>query len=199
MLLKHLLAAIQPGSIVGPVDRAVENIAYDSRRVGKNSLFVALRGEKSDGHQFIEQAIERGASVIVAERTIQQPRATCVQVNDSRIALADLARAFYEHPMRRLKMAGVTGTNGKTTTTFLIKHICEKAGIRCGLIGTVRYEIGERCRLVFRLHARGASAVRRARHARRCENENSRIKLRRHGGRPDLLPHRGEGGTLFGS
>ncbi|MBA3387135.1 MAG: UDP-N-acetylmuramoyl-L-alanyl-D-glutamate--2,6-diaminopimelate ligase [Chthoniobacterales bacterium] len=144
MLLKHLLAAIQPGSIVGPVDRAVENIAYDSRRVGKNSLFVALRGEKSDGHQFIEQAIERGASVIVAERTIQQPRATCVQVNDSRIALADLARAFYEHPMRRLKMAGVTGTNGKTTTTFLIKHICEKAGIRCGLIGTVRYEIGER-------------------------------------------------------
>ena len=65
-------------------------------------------------------------------------------VENSREALADLAAAFYQSPARRLKMAGVTGTNGKTTTTFLIKHICEKAGLRCGLIGTVRYEIGER-------------------------------------------------------
>ncbi len=144
MLLKNLLAAIQPQSIVGPVDRQVESVAYDSRRVQKNSLFVALPGEKNDGHQFIDQAVEKGASVIVAERILQQPRATCVQVANTRVALADLAAAFYERPVRRLKLAGVTGTNGKTTTTFLIKHICEKAGLRCGLIGTVRYEIAER-------------------------------------------------------
>ena len=144
MLLKNLLTAIQPRAVVGPVDRSVDSIAYDSRRVQKNSLFVALRGEKSDGHQFVDQAIEKGASVIVVEEACQQTRATCVQVENSRSALADLAAIFYDCPMRRLKMAAVTGTNGKTTTTFLIKHICEKAGLRCGLIGTVRYEIGER-------------------------------------------------------
>ncbi|HEX8679003.1 MAG TPA: UDP-N-acetylmuramoyl-L-alanyl-D-glutamate--2,6-diaminopimelate ligase [Chthoniobacterales bacterium] len=144
MLLKNLLTAIQPGSVVGPADRQVESVAYDSRRVGKNSLFVALRGEKSDGHNFVDQAIEKGASVIVTDRIMQQPRATCVQVNNTRTALADLAVAFYDRPIRKLKMAGVTGTNGKTTTTFLIKHICDRAGLRCGLIGTVRYEIGER-------------------------------------------------------
>jgi UDP-N-acetylmuramoyl-L-alanyl-D-glutamate--2,6-diaminopimelate ligase len=103
-----------------------------------------LRGEKSDGHQFIEQAIEKGASVIVTEEEAQQARATCIVVEKTRHALADLGAAFYEWPMRRLKLAAVTGTNGKTTTTFLLKHICEKAGLRCGLLGTVRYEIGNR-------------------------------------------------------
>jgi UDP-N-acetylmuramoyl-L-alanyl-D-glutamate--2,6-diaminopimelate ligase len=144
MLLKTLLPAISARAVVGPFDRPVENIAYDSRRVQANGLFVALRGEKSDGHQFIDQAIERGATVIVAEEEVRQPRATCVRVDDTRVALADLSAAFYEYPARRLKLAAVTGTNGKTTTTFLIKHICEKAGMRCGLLGTVRYEIGER-------------------------------------------------------
>ena len=144
MLLKTLLPSLSSRAVVGSTDRAVESIAYDSRRVQKNGLFVALRGEKSDGHQFIDQAIEKGAAVIVAERPAQQGPATWVQVDDTRLALADLAAAFYGWPARRLKLAAVTGTNGKTTTTFLIKHICEKAGMRCGLIGTVRYEIGER-------------------------------------------------------
>jgi UDP-N-acetylmuramoyl-L-alanyl-D-glutamate--2,6-diaminopimelate ligase len=144
MQLKTLLAAIAPRKIVGPMDRAVESIAYDSRRVQRNSMFVALRGEKTDGHQFIDQAADKGAIVIVTEREEACPRATCIVVDDTRPALADLAVAFYENPARRLKLAAVTGTNGKTTTTFLIKHICEKAGLRCGLLGTVRYEIGER-------------------------------------------------------
>src|SRR5256885_14501220 len=118
--------------------------SYDSRRVQSNTLFVAIRGEKSDGHQFVDQAIEQGASVIVAEREISSPRATCLVVDDSRSTLADLSAAFYGMPAHKLKMAAVTGTNGKTTTTFLIKHICEKAGMRCGLLGTVQYEIGDR-------------------------------------------------------
>ena len=105
---------------------------------------MALRGEKTDGHEFIGQAIERGATVIVAEREEKHARATCVVVENTRTAMADLAASFYGFPVRKLKLAGVTGTNGKTTTTFLIKHICDKAGLRCGLIGTVRYEIGER-------------------------------------------------------
>ena len=144
MQLKILASAISPRQIIGPLDRVVEGIAYDSRRVQRNSLFVALRGEKNDGHQFIEQAIEKGASVIVTEEEAQQARATCIVVEKTRHALADLGAAFYEWPMRRLKLAAVTGTNGKTTTTFLLKHICEKAGLRCGLLGTVRCEIGNR-------------------------------------------------------
>jgi UDP-N-acetylmuramoyl-L-alanyl-D-glutamate--2,6-diaminopimelate ligase len=144
MQLKILASSIPVRQVIGTLDRAVEGIAYDSRRVQRNGLFVALRGEKTDGHQFIEQAIERGASVIVTEREEKQPRVTDLVVDDTRTAMADLAAAFYGWPAAKLKMAAVTGTNGKTTTTFLIKHICEKAGLRCGLIGTVRYEIGER-------------------------------------------------------
>src|SRR5437899_2207329 len=144
MQLKTLLAATPVRQVIGSLDRPVENIAYDSRRVQRNSLFAALRGEKTDGHQFIGQAIDKGASVIVAEHENNDPRVTCLVVDNTRTALADLSAAFYGHPARKLKLAAVTGTNGKTTTTFLIKHICERAGLRCGLVGTVRYEIGER-------------------------------------------------------
>ncbi|MFL6520548.1 MAG: UDP-N-acetylmuramoyl-L-alanyl-D-glutamate--2,6-diaminopimelate ligase [Chthoniobacterales bacterium] len=144
MQLKTLVAALSPRQVIGPLDRVVEGIAYDSRRVQRNGLFVALRGEKVDGHQFIDQAVEKGATVIVTEHEVQSPRATCLVVENTRAALADLAATFYQQPARRLKLAAVTGTNGKTTTTFLIKHICEKAGLRCGLLGTVRYEIGDR-------------------------------------------------------
>src|SRR5437763_13473983 len=144
MQLKTLLAATPVRQVIGPLDRPVENIAYDSRRVQRNTLFVALRGEKADGHQFIGQAISKGASVIVAEREEKDPRVTCLVVEYTRAALADFSATFYGHPARKLKLAAVTGTNGKTTTTFLIKHICESDGLRCGLIGTVRYEIGER-------------------------------------------------------
>ncbi|HEX4707899.1 MAG TPA: UDP-N-acetylmuramoyl-L-alanyl-D-glutamate--2,6-diaminopimelate ligase, partial [Candidatus Udaeobacter sp.] len=144
MQLKTLLDATPIRQVVGPLDRQVENIAYDSRRVQRHTMFVALRGEKTDGHQFIGQAIDKGASVIVAERGEQDPRVTCLVVENTRTALADFAATFYGHPARKLKLAAVTGTNGKTTTTFLIKHICESAGLPCGLIGTVRYEIGQR-------------------------------------------------------
>lgn len=144
MRLNKLLAAIPGASIVGPTDRDVAGIAYDSRRVQRDTLFVALRGEKTDGHQFVDQAVERGATVIVYDREAKTPHATLVRVENARLAMADLAAAFHNRPVNRLKMAAVTGTNGKTTTTFLLKHICEKAGMRCGLIGTVRYEIGER-------------------------------------------------------
>src|ERR1041384_2145868 len=144
MQLKTLLSATTVRQICGPVDRPVENIAYDSRRVQRHTMFVALRGEKTDGHQFIGHAIDKGASVIVAEREQKDPRVTCLAVDNTRAALADFSAAFYGNTTRKLKLAAVTGTNGKTTTTFLIKHICEKAGLRCGLIGTVRYEIADR-------------------------------------------------------
>src|SRR5437868_9109976 len=121
MQLKTLLAATPVRQIIGPVNRPVENIAYDSRRVQRNSMFVALRGEKNDGHEFIGHAIEKGATVIVAEREEKHPRATSIVVENTRSALADLAATFYGRPAQRLKLAAVTGTNGKTTTTFLVK------------------------------------------------------------------------------
>jgi len=144
MQLKTLLSATPVREVFGSVDRPVENIAYDSRRVQRHTMFVALRGEKTDGHQFIAHAIDKGASVIVTEREQKDPRVTCLVVENTRTALADFSATFYGNPGRKLKLAAVTGTNGKTTTTFLIKDICENAGLRCGLIGTVRYEIGER-------------------------------------------------------
>src|SRR5438034_1255329 len=144
MQLKSFLDATPVRQVIGPVDRPVENIAYDSRRVQRHTMFVALRGEKTDGHQFISHAIDNGASVIVAELEQKDPRATFLLVENTRTALADFSATFYGQPARKLKLAAVTGTNGKTTTTFLIKHICDTAGLRCGLIGTVRYEIGER-------------------------------------------------------
>lgn len=144
MQLKILAESIPVREVFGSLDREVDGIFYDSRRVQKNGLYVAVRGAHFDGHKFTEQAIERGASAIVVERPESHSRATSLVVADSRVALADLAFTFYQKPALRLKMAGVTGTNGKTTTTFLIKHICENAGLRSGLIGTVRYEIGER-------------------------------------------------------
>src|SRR5437773_11870738 len=137
MQLMTLLTAASVRPVFGSVDRPVENIAYDSRRVQRHTMFVALRGEKADGHQFIGHAIDKGASVIVAEREQKDPRVTCLIVENTRTALADLSAAFYGHPARKLKLAAVTGTNGKTTTTFLVKHICENSGLRCGLIGTV--------------------------------------------------------------
>ena len=144
MQLKILAEAIPVREVLGSLDREVDGIFYDSRRVQKNGLYVAVRGAHVDGHQFTEQAIERGASAIVVERPESHSRATSLVVADSREALADLAFTFFKKPALRLKMAGVTGTNGKTTTTFLLKHLCDDAGLRSGLIGTVRYEIGER-------------------------------------------------------
>src|ERR1700716_1934337 len=104
MQLKTLLAAIPVREIIGPTDRAVESIAYDSRRVQRDGLFVALRGEKFDGHDFVGQAIEKGASVIVTERA-ENPaaagRAAFVVVDNTRTALADLSAAFYRFPARK--------------------------------------------------------------------------------------------------
>src|ERR1044071_2753906 len=94
MQLKTLLSATPVRQIFGPVDRPVENIAYDSRRVQRHTMFVALRGEKTDGHQFIGHAIDKGASVIVAEREEKDPRVTSLLVKNTRTALADFSASF---------------------------------------------------------------------------------------------------------
>ena len=144
MNLELLIKAIQPVSVSGSLDRDITAICYDSRRVTEGALFVALPGEKADGTQFIDSAIDRGAAAIVSEKPGLTTRSTGIQVANARHALADLAAAFFRHPSQKMKVVGVTGTNGKTTTTFLIKHILDSEFLRCGLIGTVRYVVGER-------------------------------------------------------
>ena len=145
MQLKKLLAAItnrldrRPGLIARW--KASRMTRGECRGIPSSLHYAA---KKQTATNSSTRRSRRGATVIVTERELQNPHATLVQRGECAHALADLAAAFYNRPVRRLKMAGVTGTNGKTTTTFLIKHICEKAGLRCGLIGTVRYEIGER-------------------------------------------------------
>ena len=145
MQLKLLLSKTPTRRIRGAQDVEVRSICYDSRKVADGALFVALRGGRDDGHRHIAQAVSRGAAAVVLEEGVEQLPAnvTGVEVADARFSLAHLAAAFYRQPSAKLKVAGVTGTNGKTTTTYLLKHICERAMLRCGLIGTVRYEIGD--------------------------------------------------------
>ncbi len=144
MQLNYLLQNIPNAVASGPTDREITNIAYDSRKVKPGGLFAALRGEKVDGRVFVEPAIGAGAIAVLGEEVSADSRITAISVPNARAALAEVSAAFYQFPAQRLKMFGVTGTNGKTTTTFLIKHICEKEMLRCGLLGTVRYEIGDR-------------------------------------------------------
>ncbi len=145
MQLKQLMAKIKTLAVEGSIDSEVTGICYDSRRVTPGMLFVAIPGQRTDGHQFIQNAIERGAVAIVYEQNGFLPhRAAKIKVEDARQALAQLSAAFYRRPSQQLKMIGVTGTNGKTTVAFMIKHILESAGHKTGLLGTIRYEIGER-------------------------------------------------------
>ena len=129
------------------LDREVLDIAHDSRKVRPGSLFVAVRGFHSDGHQFIPQAVQRGAAAIVAEGSHSKAvsrETPLIVVDDSRRALALLATVFYGHPSQKLTLVGITGTNGKTTTTYLIKSIIEAAGRKAGLIGTIDYRVGNK-------------------------------------------------------
>jgi len=137
-----------PGERVGVdlVAREITSLAYDSRRVKPGSLFFAIRGEKADGYDFVEQALERGAVAVASERPAPpQLAGRCwVRVPHARRALAEAARVFYGDPAARLQLVGITGTNGKTTTTFLLHSILEAAGMRPGLFGTIEYRVGDR-------------------------------------------------------
>jgi len=145
MQLKDLIQALPAASVEGPLDRPVSGITYDSRRVTPGMVFVALPGQNNDGHDYIANAIERGASAIICERNgILFPRTTKIRVPDGREALARAAISYYAHPSSKLKVVGVTGTNGKTTVSFIVKAILEAAGMKSGLIGTVQYEVAER-------------------------------------------------------
>ncbi|WKY48347.1 UDP-N-acetylmuramoyl-L-alanyl-D-glutamate--2,6-diaminopimelate ligase [Eubacteriaceae bacterium ES3] len=126
--------------------RKIEGIAYDSRKVIQEGIFVAIDGYVTDGHLYIEQAIDKGAVVIIHEKELDKypEKVAFVKVADSRHALGLLASAFYSDPSQGMMMTGVTGTNGKTTVTSMLKHIFETTGKKCGLIGTINNLIGDK-------------------------------------------------------
>jgi UDP-N-acetylmuramoyl-L-alanyl-D-glutamate--2,6-diaminopimelate ligase len=145
MLLKQLLDGLPMLRSEGSLERLVAGVTADSRRLSPGMVFVAVPGENHDGHDFVSTAIDRGAAAVICERNgSSSGRATKVKVADARVALAIAAANFHGHPSRKLKVIGVTGTNGKTTVSFMVKHILETAGIHAGLLGTIRYEIGDR-------------------------------------------------------
>ena len=144
MKLSALLDQLSRVRPFGPLDVEISGLTADSREAGPGKLFAALRGETSDGHDFIPQALANGAAAILAETDVPGDfRGTWVTVKDSKAALAEAADAFFRKPSDRLLVAGVTGTNGKTTTGFLLKHLIDSAKGTCGLIGTVKYVTGE--------------------------------------------------------
>jgi len=141
--LEALLARLPDARTTGDSSAEVAEVTHDSRRVGAGSLFVAIQGLATDGNQFVEQARKKGALAVVSELP-PRPGGAWVQVEDARAALAVLSAAMNGDPAEKLGLVGVTGTNGKTTTTYLIDAALQAAGEKVGLVGTVHYRIADR-------------------------------------------------------
>lgn len=144
--IKELIRALDAVQVVGDTSVGVSGLNYDSRKVAVGDCFFAVVGVQSDGHNYIPQAVERGACVVVCERLPESfAEGVCyVQVADTNAAMADMAAAYYDNPSRELKLVGVTGTNGKTTTATLLYELFGLLGYRAGLISTVVYRVGSR-------------------------------------------------------
>ena len=144
MILQKLLEKSNYTIIQGNLNVDINGISYDSRRVKSGDIFFCIRGLKKEGHKYANEAVKKGAKVIVCEEDIQleNKEITIVKVEETRKALAIVSATFYNNPHKKMKMIGVTGTNGKTTTTFMIKSILEKEGHKVGLVGTISNHIG---------------------------------------------------------
>src|SRR5207247_6849357 len=144
MTFEHLLQGAEILSQSG--NASISGIEYDSRRVKPGDAFVAMRGESSDGNNFIDKAISEGAVAVITDSASEKPRngVAWAQVPHGRRALARLSTNFYKRPAERLTSTGITGTNGKSTTAFLIESILNAAGRKCALVGTLNIMLRER-------------------------------------------------------
>jgi|BioPla2DNA2_1021312.scaffolds.fasta_scaffold06325_5 UDP-N-acetylmuramoyl-L-alanyl-D-glutamate--2,6-diaminopimelate ligase len=144
MVLKDLVKDLEILDVKGDLNLEIEGIAYDSRKTKSGSLFVCIEGFKADGHKYIPQAIENGTKALLVQKEVEVPEdITVVRVKDTRYALASVADIFHQHPSGKFKLIGVTGTKGKTTTTYMIKSILDTYGQKTGLIGTICNKIGD--------------------------------------------------------
>lgn len=144
MRLEEFVSKMDYSLLQGDLDIEIASLVYDSRKVEKDSVFVCITGTVRDAHDFIPEVIEKGASAIVVERDVELVQGvTYVKVEDSRKALAYMSAAYFGHPAEKLKTIGITGTKGKTTTSYMVRAMLEASGIKTGLIGTIESIIGE--------------------------------------------------------
>ena len=145
MKLSSLLEKLEYTCVQGSTEQEVTGVVYDSRKVTDGSLFICIRGAVVDGHKFIPDVTAKGAKVLVVEEEVSAPSdVTVIQVTDTRYAMAFISAAWFGHPAEKLKTIGITGTKGKTTTTYMVKSILEEVGIKVGLIGTIEAIIGDK-------------------------------------------------------
>ena len=147
MKLTYLLEKTEYECIQGSADREVTQVIYDSRKVSPGCLFVCIEGANFDSHEFAAQAVEKGAEALVVSKEVkgvEESGVTLIRVEDTRYALAHISAAYFGHPAQKLSIIGITGTKGKTTTTYLVKSILENAGRRVGLVGTIEVIIGSK-------------------------------------------------------
>src|SRR4030066_1361200 len=144
MELEKLIEGVEVEKIVGDTSKEIKGIAYHSKQTEKDFLFAAIRGMEADGHRFVKEAIEKGAEAVVLEEEQEVSNRTMIVVPNSRQALAEISSTFYGDPSSRVRLIGITGTNGKTTTTYLLESIFKKAGCTVGVIGTINYRFGEK-------------------------------------------------------
>ncbi len=144
--LGSLLGRVDYELVQGSLETRVRDLAYDSRKVTEGMLFVAIAGYVVDGHKFIPQVIERGASVLVVERDVEihDPSVTVVKTPNGREALSRISAAYFDYPAEKMISIGITGTKGKSTTTYMVRDIIERAGKTCGIVGTIGVAIGDR-------------------------------------------------------
>lgn len=143
--LVDLLDGLDYDCIQGSIDVNVTDIVNDSRKVTEGSLFFCIKGNVSDGHKFVPEVVEKGAKILIVEDSVDAADdVTVIKVKDSRYAMACIAAAYYNHPAKELKVIGITGTKGKTTTTYMVKSILENSGYKVGLIGTIETIIGDK-------------------------------------------------------
>lgn len=144
-VLKDILYGVNLKEVKGSTDVSVDHLTFDSRNVTASSVFFAMRGTVRDGHDFIPQVAEKGCAVIIAEEMVEVPDSVqLIVVEDTSAALPIIAKNFFDDPSSKLKLVGITGTNGKTTTTTLLFNLYRKLGYECGLISTVVNKIGDR-------------------------------------------------------
>lgn len=145
MRLTELLKNLEYKCEQGSLDTDVRSVVFDSRKAEKDSLFICIKGAVSDGHKYAQEVVEKGTSVLVVQDDVTVPeQVTVIKVPDSRYAMACISAAWFGHPAEKMKVIGITGTKGKTTTTYLVKSILENAGHKVGLIGTIEAIIGDK-------------------------------------------------------
>jgi len=144
--LQNILLNIIDYQIIGTIDKPIGKICFDSREVEANDLFVAVTGTLVDGHNYIDSAISKGATVICAENLPHQRNedVTYIKVENTKDVLAQMAANYYDNPSSKLKLVGITGTNGKTTTATLLFQLFKNLGYKVGLVSTIRYLIHDK-------------------------------------------------------